>query len=136
MEIGSLAWSFRTIRLIKIFHQITLALHPLSYITGSNPIDAIWVLADIEVKASSIYPHAFSIGNHQAIVVDIFYSSIISSSLIPIHLPSMYWLISSNLLVVKIYLECANKGVADYKIKLKLKELIGIRFTQILGSIN
>ena len=105
VELGLLARSFRVIVLINYIHQIISALHSLSYIIRSSLIDTIWVSADIEVKASSICPYAFSIGNYQAIIVDISYSSMIGSPLVPIHLPSIYQLISSNLIAVKSYLE-------------------------------
>ena len=110
--------------LINYIHQIISALHSLSYIIRSSLIDTVWVSANIEVKASSICPHAFSVGNNRAIIVDVSYSSMISSLLVPIHLPSMHQLILSNLLAAKSYLEWVNKGVSKYKIKLKLKWLI------------
>ena len=105
VELGLLAQSFRVMVLINYIHQIISALHSLSYIIRSSLIDTVWVSADIEVKASSICPYAFSIGNYQAIIVDVSYSSMISSLLVPIHLPSMHELILSNLLAAKSYLE-------------------------------
>ena len=61
--------------LINTITRIVFSTPSALYINVMNPIDTIWTSSYIDIKAISIYPHSFSIGNYRDLVLDIFYHS-------------------------------------------------------------
>ena len=68
---------------------------PASHVTGSKPIDRVWVTNNITPHKVSIFPQKFSVGGHRVILVDLDFDQIIERG-VRICTPSMRRLICEN----------------------------------------
>ena len=90
---------------------------------GLSQIDAIWILANLEVKATSICPYIFSIGDYRVIIIDFSMKLIIEDEFILIVKSSIRRLISIQLQSVENYIKQNEELFDHYKITEKMESL-------------
>lgn len=95
---------------------------PASHITGSQPIDGVWVSNDITPSAVSVFPHKFGAGDHRVILVDFKLDQIIQQN-VRICTPSMRRLICENEQSVEKYNNLALSLLTSNKISQRLDQL-------------
>ena len=95
---------------------------PASHITGSKPIDGIWVSHDVTPTEVSVFPHRFGVGDHRVILVDFNLNQIIQQS-VKICSPSMRRLICENEKSVENYNSLASALLKSNKIQQRLEQL-------------
>ena len=89
---------------------------PASHITGSKPIDSIWVSHDVIPTEVSVFPHRFGVGDHRVILVDFNLNQIIQQS-VKICSPLMWRLICENEKSVENYNSLASSLLKSNKIQ-------------------
>ena len=103
---------------------------PASHVTGSRPIDGVWVSGDVTPSAVSVFPHKFGAGDHRVILVDFDLDQVVQRS-VRICTPSMRRLICENEQVVEKYNNVALSLLTSNKISQRLEQL-----EESFGSID
>ena len=95
---------------------------PALHITGSEPIDGVWVTDDVTPTEVSILPHKFGAGDHRVILVDFNLDQILERG-VKICTPSMRRLICENKKSVENYNQLAWSLLQSNKVPQRLEAL-------------
>ena len=95
---------------------------PASHITGSEPIDGVWVTDDVMPTEVSILPHKFGAGDHRVILVDFNHDQILERG-VKICPLSMRRLICENNKSVENYNQLAWSLLQSNKVPQRLEAL-------------
>ena len=92
---GKLAKELKRISMIDAYFRKFNLPGPASHVTGSAPIDGVWITGNITSTAVSILPQKFGAGDHRVILVDFNFDQIVERR-VRICTPQMRRLICNN----------------------------------------
>ena len=86
---------------------------PATHIRGSEPIDSIWLTANIEVKRIMVMPQEDGVGDHRPILMDIVEESVFGYNILPVPSMRARRLKYNDPRIVKKYLQLLSKYYKD-----------------------